>query len=133
MLFIFKLTYIPKGWLTGRYRRLYQDYLIPNDLVIPLIMTEMGIDGEVGSNVTPYQGGWQDFCGYWKDNGGLADCDQEYTNQLAWYDSIMLEDEYVLGATIFCVDIPGWSSWQLKQQTIDDLVVYMNNLTNSVV
>ena len=50
------------GWLTGRYRRLYETYLIPNDLVIPLVMTEMGIDGEVGSNVTPYMGGWQEFC-----------------------------------------------------------------------
>ena len=85
-------------------------------------MTEMGIDGEVGSNVTPYMGGWQEFCNYWEDNGGLSDCDQEYTNQLAWYDSIMLEDSYVLGATIFCLEIPGWSSFQLKEATVDEIV-----------
>ena len=47
------------GWLTGRYRKLYNEFLIPNDIAIPLVLTEMGIDGQVGSNTTPYAGGWQ--------------------------------------------------------------------------
>lgn len=34
-----------EGWLTGRYRMLYNNYLIPNNLTIPLVITELGIDG----------------------------------------------------------------------------------------
>ena len=52
------------GWLTGRYRKLYNEFLIPNDIVIPLVLTEMGIDGQVGSNTTPNIGGWQDCMFY---------------------------------------------------------------------
>ena len=48
------------GWLTGRYRKLYNQFLIPNDISIPLVLTELGIDGQVGCNYTPYAGGWTD-------------------------------------------------------------------------
>ena len=64
---------------------------------------------------------------WWAENGGLPDGAQEYTDQLIWYDSINLVDDYVWGSFIFCVEIPGWSSWQLTQPVIDDLVTYMNS------
>eukprot|EP01084_Bolivina_argentea_P231365 390207_1 len=118
------------GWLTGRYRLLYNNYFIPNNLVLKLSITEAGIDGQVGCNYSPIIGGWQDFCNWWKNNGGQPpnDCQQDYTNQLIWYDSIMLNDDYVIGADIFCIDIPGWSSWQLNQGVVTDLITYMNGL-----
>ena len=41
----------------------------------------------------------------------------------------MMSDDYVLGATIYCLEIPGWDTWQLTQPAVDDLVTYMNNIT----
>jgi hypothetical protein len=33
--------------------------------------------------------------------------------QLRWYDSILRQDPYVLGATIFSLEIPGWESFDV--------------------
>jgi hypothetical protein len=33
-----------EGWLTGRYRKMYRQYLIPAGKKIPLVITEHGID-----------------------------------------------------------------------------------------
>ena len=55
------------GWLTGRYRKLYNEYLIPNGFgLLPLIITELGIDSGVPCNTcTTCKGGWQSFQQYW--------------------------------------------------------------------
>lgn len=36
------------GWLTVRYRKLYNDYLVPNNLTIPIVISESGIDNKIG-------------------------------------------------------------------------------------
>ena len=76
------------GWLTGRYRKLYQQYLIPAGLVIPLVISENGIDGGTcaitGCDIP---GGWKNFCSYWNS----PDCPSTYMQQLEWYDSLLLE------------------------------------------
>ena len=41
------------GWLTLRYRKVYREYLEPNKLTLPLILTEIGIDGLVGNRPGP--------------------------------------------------------------------------------
>lgn len=84
-----------EGWLCGRYRKLYRQYLIPNDKVIPLAITETGVD------VIPPVG--------WKNHF----TEDEYLDQLKWYDRLLLEDDYVLGATIFALEIPGWWSFDI--------------------
>jgi hypothetical protein len=94
-----------EGWLTGRYRKVYRHYLIPNNLVIPLIITETGIDGGVCS--TPecncsISGGWRDYT-----NTGA------YLNELRWYDSVLNGDNYVIGATIFQYGLYGWDSFEI--------------------
>jgi len=40
-------AYPDRGVLTGRYRHLYEDFLIPRDQVIPLAITEAGYDPSV--------------------------------------------------------------------------------------
>ena len=55
----------------------------------------------------------------------------EYLRQLAWYDSVLREDDYVLGATIFQLDTPGseWASYDLAANNgVPDLIAYMNSV-----
>lgn len=92
-----------RGALTLRYRWWYQDHLIPNGLAIPLIITEAGVDGLVTNRPGPKGHGWQDFLGYWRDNGLGDDPVVTYMQQLAWYDSELRKDSYVLGCTVFTV------------------------------
>lgn len=99
------------GWTTGRYRKVYRDYLLPAGLAIPLAITECGIDGSVMAGPrsehrfddAPRRGGWRGFTQWWLKHGGLADPAQEYMRQLAWYDARLREDSYVIGAAIFQV------------------------------
>ena len=97
---------VGEGWFTGRYRKLYRQYLIPADKVIPLAMTETGVDV-----VAPV--GWKNHFS-----------EEEYFDQLMWYDRILLEDDYVLGATIFALEIPGWGSFDIAP-IVDRLADYV--------
>ena len=45
------------GWLTLRYRKVYRDYLAPNKLTLPLVITETGIDGAVANGPAPRRKG----------------------------------------------------------------------------
>ena len=92
-----------RGALTLRYRWWYQDHLIPNGLVIPLIITEAGVDGLVTNRPGPKAHGWYDFHTYWRDNGLGDDPVVTYMQQLSWYDSELRKDSYVLGCTVFTV------------------------------
>ena len=123
------------GWLTGRYRKLYQQYLIPDKLgSIGLVLTELGIDGGCPSNTCTSCGpnGWQDFQQYWCNNGGSCNGPHEYSFQLEWYDSLMIQDDYVIGAAIYCLEIPGWASWQLTPDVVNDLTQYMNSMNSAL-
>jgi len=58
------------GWVTLRYRKVYDEILRPAGLVIPLVMTELGVDGYVEPRPGPPDArGWKDFQGYWAENG----------------------------------------------------------------
>ena len=95
-----------EGWFAGRYRKLYRQFLIPEGKVIPLVITECGVD------VVPPVG--------WKNHFTEA----EYLDQLKWYDSVLLEDDYVLGATIFALEIPGWGNFDIAP-IMDELTAYV--------
>lgn len=98
------------GWFTGRYRKLYA--LFPaNVSSIPLIISETGIDAV--SCGGPTFAGYLNACSWWQSNGYGSDCAHAYVSQLAWYDSILREDDFVLGATIFQIDCPGWNAYDL--------------------
>ena len=102
------------GWLTLRYRKVYREYLEPNKLTLPLILTEIGIDGLVGNRPGPEGAGWQDFAGYWDELGMGKDAPGNYTEQLAWYDASLQQDDYVLGGAIYAAAAsPGWESYEI--------------------
>ena len=81
-----------RGVLAGRYRHLYRDFLIPRGEVIPLAITECGLDPLL-SSVPRDQ--------YWE---------RRWLREMAWYDSKLVEDDYVLGAAIFTLG--GGDAWR---------------------
>jgi len=104
-------TYVNRGPLALRYRWYYEDILIPRGTVIPLVISEAGVDGIVmsGERSGPPGLGWQDFTSYWEQIG-LGAGPQAYLNQLAWYDSEVRKDGYVIGFTVFTAG--GGSTWE---------------------
>lgn len=104
-------SYPDRGSLAFRYRWYYRDILEPNGLVIPLAITEQGIDGIIGGRPGPNGLGWRDFQDYWTDLGAWgANGVQAYINQLAWYDAGVRQDGYVIGFTIFTAG--GGDRWR---------------------
>jgi len=71
--------YPDRGDLTGRYRHLYRDILIPRNEVIPLVISECNLlltDDPVTRR-------------------------EIFVEEMSWYDDRLREDDYVLGMTIF--------------------------------
>lgn len=100
-----------EGWLTGRYRKVYRDYLIPNSLSIPLVLTEVGTTALICAQQSACN------CGAWAGVGdkgwriGYSDA-STYARELEWYDSLLMADSYVKGATIFISGHSGWSTFE---------------------
>ncbi len=104
------------GWLTLRYRKVYNEVLKPAGRTIPLVFTELGIDGYVqNSRPGPTDGrGWQDFQQYWAENGFGLWGPGAYIEQLVWFDNAMRQDDYVIGACIFALAASsGWQSYDI--------------------
>ncbi len=90
-----------QGALTLRYRNWYNNYLVRNNAVLPLIITEAGIDGGVlGPGVTSNRG-WRDFLDHGGSGAGSAQAIAEYVAQLSWYDDELRRDPHVLGFAVF--------------------------------
>jgi LysM repeat protein len=109
-------AYPDRGPLMGRYRFLYYNMLLPRGLGIPLVISETGIDGGAGAGQRPGYStaqGWQGFAEYWGKDLGQNDPIQFYVDQLAWYDSMLRQDSFVIGATIFNVgNSATWASFE---------------------
>ncbi|MEZ4862244.1 MAG: hypothetical protein R3C14_13085 [Caldilineaceae bacterium] len=103
------------GWLTLRYRQVYNQILKPANLAIPLVFTELGVDGLVQNRPGPPDAkGWQDFQGYWKDSGYGLWGPGAYIEQLVWFDEAMRQDDYVLGGCIYALAASaGWYSYDI--------------------
>jgi hypothetical protein len=105
-----------RGALTLRYRWWYEDFLKPQGLAIPLVISEAGVDGLVANRPGPQKGrGWRDFAGYWQEQGLGDDGIKAYLNQLAWYDSELRKDSYVIGCTLFTAGAMNddWKSYDI--------------------
>lgn len=115
------------GWFTLRYRKLYRDYLEAAGLVVPLLITETGIDGGIEPRPGPPGLGWQDFTDYWKAEGEVRTTAAGfYMEQLAWYDSELQKDAYVQGASIFALAGPvGWGTFEIVGDMIPLLAQYL--------
>jgi hypothetical protein len=114
-----------EGWLTGRYRMLYDEFLLPTNRSLPLVVSEGGIDAATCGGQA--FSGWQTACAYWASNGWGSDCNNAYVTQLSWYDSVLRADDYVLGVTLFQADCPGWDNYDVTP-AYPDLTQYMNSL-----
>lgn len=100
-----------EGWTTLRYRKVYRQHLIPNDLVIPLVITECAIGvvhpAPPGVPLTT----WNGLGEYWRTHHeGPVDYSPDnaeyYFRQLVWYDRELCKDDYVVGMTVFT-----WGNW----------------------
>ncbi|MDX1614382.1 MAG: hypothetical protein R3300_08735 [Candidatus Promineifilaceae bacterium] len=104
-----------RGALTFRYRWFYETILEPADLVIPLVISEAGIDGVIGNRPGPEGLGWADFQSYWVEQGLGIDGPDAFINQLYWYDSGVRQDGYVIGFTLFTAGAIGhWKNYDLN-------------------
>lgn len=118
------------GWTTGRYRKIYRAYLIPHDLALPLAITECGLDtvnvggADVRYREAPQVAGWKNYGAWWAQHGGLSDPVEEYRRQLAWYDSLLRADDYVIGAAIFQLGIMGWEGFDIAGPMVERLTQY---------
>ncbi len=108
-------AYPDRGSLTFRYRWFYREILEPGDMVIPLVISEAGIDGIIGNRPGPSGLGWKDFQSYWEHQGLGRTGTEAIINQLAWYDAGVRQDGYVIGFTIFTAGgINEWKSYDVN-------------------
>lgn len=114
------------GWLTLRYRKWYNQFLIPQNRTIPLAITETGIDAVGTMCGGPSFGGYRTACSWWKGQGYTQSCEQTYINQMAWYDERLRQDSYVIGATIFQIDCPGWADYSVTPAA-SELIAYLKS------
>ena len=100
------------GWLTLRYRQVYNEVLIPRGLAIPLVFTELGVDGLVGAERPgPLDArGWHHFQQYWAENGFGLWGPGAYVEQLVWFDEAMRQNDYVIGGCIYAM--AGSADWE---------------------
>ncbi len=102
-------TYPDRGPLLFRYRWFYRDVLEPRGLVVPLVISEAGIDGILGNRPGPQGLGWQDFQAFWVVQGWGPDGPTAFLNQLQWLDNEARQDEYVIGYALFTAG--GGRAW----------------------
>lgn len=102
-------TYPDRGPLMFRYRWFYRDVLEPRGLVVPLVISEAGIDGILGNRPGPEGLGWQDFQEFWVAQGWGPDGQTAFLNQLQWVDNEARQDEYVIGYALFTAG--GGRAW----------------------
>jgi hypothetical protein len=104
------------GWLTLRYRQVYNQILIPRGLAIPLVFTELGVDGLVDANRPgpTDAAGWHHFQAYWAENGFGLWGPGAYVEQLVWYDEAMRQNDYVIGGCIYAMaGSADWESYEI--------------------
>jgi len=88
------------GSLTLRYRYWYDHYLRGTDLVLPLVITEAGIDGGVLGAGEDAPRGWREFAERYFEVPSIG-ATEWYAGQLSWYDDELRRDPYVLGFAVF--------------------------------
>jgi hypothetical protein len=123
----FRVHPADEGWLTLRYRKVYNQFLVPWGLRLPLLITECGVDGLVGDRPGPPGQGWKDFADYWAELGMGPDAPGNYVEQLAWYDGQLQQDDYVQGSAIFAMTaFQEWESYQLQGEAAEILQQYLS-------
>lgn len=105
-------AYADRGVLTGRYRHLYRDFLVPNDEVVPLLITECGLDAALAG-------------------APMEDWQARYVAEMVWYDTRLREDAYVLGAAMFTLGGAwGWEAYDYEA-LLPDFYAYIVSLKDA--
>lgn len=122
------VTAADTGWLTLRYRHVYNEILKPRGLAIPLVFTELGVDGLVAERPGPSDArGWKDFQDFWAENGYGLWGPGAYVEQLVWYDEAMRQDEYVIGGCIYGLGTSAqWLSYDIQGPAAAVLKQYLS-------
>lgn len=119
------IAYPDRGSLMFRYRHYYRDILEPNDLVIPLVISEAGIDGIIGGRPGPAGQGWRDFQDFWVEQGWGVSGPEAFIRQLNWYDNGVRTDGYVIGFTVFTAGgAQRWETYDLNP-ILPELAAYV--------
>lgn len=117
------------GSLTLRYRYWYEGYLKPNNLVVPLVLSEAGVDSNVGAGC-PLKEGGQGWYACYKDWDAMKLGEEKwrvYLDQIIWYDLETRKDDYVIGFTLFTAgtsQVPEWRTFSLDDMLVP-LAAYM--------
>ncbi|MCB8988224.1 MAG: hypothetical protein H6661_10800 [Ardenticatenaceae bacterium] len=108
-------AYPDRGSLTFRYRWYYREILEPAGLVLPLVISEAGIDGIIGGRPGPEGKGWADFKEYWVQQGWADTGEEAFIKQLNWYDNGVRQDGYVIGFAVFTAGPIGqWEEYSIN-------------------
>jgi hypothetical protein len=111
-------NYPDRGALALRYRWWYDEYLKPRNLAVPLVISEVGVDGKVADRPGPDDAeGWRDFASYWRDQHmGQSDI-MIYIDQFMEYDQYLQQDDYVIGCAVFTAGVldDRWKSYEITQ------------------
>ena len=105
-------AYEDRGVLTGRYRHLYRDFLIPRDEVVPLAITECGLDPVL-----------------WQPGQPTNHWQERFVDEMIWYDTRLREDDYVIGAAMFTLGGNwGWEIYDYEELLPDfhEYIVSLN-------
>jgi hypothetical protein len=92
-----------EGRRAGLYRKVYRHYLQPKGKNIKIAITALCIESGGVCNGAFNNKPCGGCCG-WRLSGYTW---EEYRDQLIWYDNLIKTDDYVIGAAIFCLEIPG--------------------------
>lgn len=111
------------GSLTLRYRYWYEGYIKPRGFTIPLVISEAGIDSDVGPGCPLKEGGqgWYSCYKDWDAMGLGNEKWRVYLDQLIWYDNELRKDDYVIGFTIFTAGTSSIDSWRTFD--INDMLI----------
>jgi len=114
------------GWTTLRYRQVYELFKNAGLDLIPLGITECGLDPMIGpaSPGCP-TGTWRQLGDFWSHHDHEPDKAKYYFEQLVWYDQELQQDDYVIGATIFTWGSfgPPWSDFDVANTAVADLLI----------
>ena len=101
----------------GRYRLF--ERALPPAARKPVVITEAGID-DIGN---PQASGWI--------AQGLTA--RAYIDLLASYDTLLGEDDYVLGATVYTLKDPGWPSFEIDGEALHTLADHVSSRGGGIV
>jgi hypothetical protein len=111
--------YEDRGVLNCRYRYLYRDFLIPRDEVVPLVITEAGLDPVLmfaGNPNLPQP---------WRER---------YVEEMVWCDTNWREDDYVVGAAMFSLGtFEQWENYDYEELLWPDNPYGPNNFFDHIV